>query len=78
VTAAPGGDGWAFYVEGPEIVLCLPRDAVADLGEHVHLRMDGPTALLLAGGLLHILHHDREADGELAAAVAAAGEGGAP
>lgn len=63
------GDGWRFYVEGAEILICIPRDAVADLGEHVHLRLTGPTALLVAGGLQHLLEHDRHNGGELWASV---------
>lgn len=65
---ATDGD-WNFYVEGPEIVVCIPRNDIADLGPTVHLRMSGPTALMVAGGLQHLLEHDRDEGGELWAAI---------
>jgi hypothetical protein len=60
---------WQFFIEGDEILVCFPRDAIADLGEHVHLRLNGPMAMMVGGGLLHLLEDDKESGGELWGAI---------
>jgi len=60
---------WEFYVNGAEITICVSRDAILDLGLHVHIPMNAPLALMIGSGLLHLIEHDKENDGQLWRAI---------